>query len=133
MAGTTSWPGLTNVPHERRVCYKFFPDAGNQPSVPTSPLNMFISSIVWVSQGIYRITLRGTYVNLVSHTPVMNVNATGVARYAQGGPVANVGTSTPVTVDVLVVDGSGAVQNPPAANANNFISGEIVFADTSAV
>lgn len=133
MASTTSWPSFTNVPHERRIEYKFFPDAGNQPTVPTGPLNQFISSIVWVSQGIYRITLRGTYVNLASHVPAMNVNATGVARYVQGGPVANLGTSTPVTVDILVVDGSGAVQNPPASNSNNWISGTIVFCDTSAV
>ncbi|HKY41378.1 MAG TPA: hypothetical protein VJN18_35840 [Polyangiaceae bacterium] len=125
--------GHTNVPHEKRISYKFFPDAGNQPTVPRGPLNLQIASVVWVSQGLYRITLRGPAVNIVQHDPVLNVNAAGVVRFAQPGPVANIGTSTATTVDVLVVDASAAVQNPPAANANNFISGTIILCDTAAV
>lgn len=127
------YPGHSNVPHEKRIFYKFFPDAGNQPTVPTGPLNLYISSIVWVSQGLYRITLDHSAVNIVSHRPVLNVSAASVERWAQPGPVANVGTSTPVTLDVLIVDNDAAVQNPPAANADNFVSGEIVFCDTAAV
>ena len=133
MADIALYPGTTNVPHEKRIAFKFFPDAGNQPSVPAAPHHIGISSIVWVSQGIYRITLSHAYKNHVHTSVNANVNATGQARFPQGGPVANVGTSTAATVDILIVDGSGNVQNPAAADANNFISGEIVFCDTAAV
>jgi hypothetical protein len=133
VADHSLYGGSTNVPHEKRIAFKFFVDAGNQPTVPTNPLNLYISSIVWVSQGLYRITLAGAYKNHVSTTAQLNVNATGQQRWCQPGPVANVGTSTAATVDILVVDNTGAVQNPAAANANNFISGEIVFCDVAGV
>jgi hypothetical protein len=132
MADIALYPSSTNVPHEKRIAFKFFPDAGNQPSVPAAPHNIGISSIVWVSTGLYRITLLHAYKNHVVTTATLN-SATAVARYAQGGPVANVGTATATTVDILVVDGSGVVQNPAAAATDNFISGEIVFCDTAAV
>ncbi len=122
----------TNVPHQKSIHYKFFPDAGNQPAVPASPLNLFIKSIVWVSQGLYRITLDGNGRNVVGHRPVVNVNAAGVVRFAQPGPVSATAAGD-LTVDVLVVDAAAAVQNPPAANANNFISGEVILCDTAAV
>ncbi len=122
----------TNVPHHKQLNYKFFPDAGNQPTVPASPLNLFVRSIVWVSQGLYRITLQGNGKNLVAHRPHLNVNAAGVVRFCQPGPVTTAANGD-LVLDVLVVDASAAVQNPPAANANNFISGEIVIADTGSV
>ena len=120
-----------NVPNVKVITFKFFPDAGNQPSVPTNPQNLFITSIVWVSQGLYRITLPDSF-KLHMHTDaVLNVSAAGVARTVQGGPVVLGASSN--TVDLLVVDNAGAVQNPPAANASNWISGEIVFCDSGAV
>lgn len=122
----------SNVPHHKSILYKFFPDAGNQPAVPSSPLNVYIKSIVWVSQGLYRVTLDGSGRNLVGHYPTLNVNAAGVVRFAQPGPVSAT-ASGDMTLDILVVDAAAAVQNPPAANANNFISGEIVLADTGPV
>ncbi len=125
--------GKTTVPHEKRIPFKFFVDAGNQPTVPGNPLNLYIASIVWVSQGLYRITLRDAFKNHVHTDCALNVNAAGQQRFAQPGPVANVGTGTPATVDILVVDNAGAVQNPAAANANNFISGEIIFCDVAGV
>jgi hypothetical protein len=132
MADAAMYPGHTNVPHEKRIAFKFFPDAGNQPSVPTAPHNLHIASIVWVSTGLYRITLNHAYKNHITTLPMVN-SATAVARYAQGGPVANVGTSTATTVDIRIVDGSGVVQNLAAAATDNFVSGEIVFCDTAAV
>jgi hypothetical protein len=133
MADAAMYPGLTHVPHEKRIAFKFFADAGNQPTVPTAPHNLHIASIAWVSQGLYRITLSHAYKNHVATLAAVNVNAAGVARWAQPGPVANVGTSTATTVDILIVDNAGAVQNLPAANANNFVSGEIIFCDTAGV
>lgn len=133
MADRAMYPGGTNVPSKKEIEFKFFVDAGNQPTVPTNPFNFGIASIVWVSQGLYRITLQDAYKNHVKTTAQLNVNAAGQQRFCQPGPVANVGTSTPATVDILVVDNAGAVQNPAAANANNFISGCIVFCDVGTV
>jgi len=123
----------TNVPFQKEINFKFFPDAGNQPTVPGSPLNIYVASITRVSQGLYRITLRHPFRNIANVTVHLGVNAAGVVRFAQVGPVANVGTSSPVTVDILIVDAAAAVQDPPAANANNVVWGTIVFADTGAV
>lgn len=126
------WPGQTNVPSEKEITYKFFPDAGNQPTVPGNPLNLYVASIVWVSQGLYRVTLVDGVKNIASHIPHLNVNAAGVVRFCQGGPVSTTASGA-LTVDILVVDASAAVQNPPAANANNFITGTIVVCDVAGV
>jgi hypothetical protein len=133
MADAAMYPGLTNVPHEKRICFKFFPDAGNQPSVPTAPHNLHISGIAWISTGLFRITLNHAYKNHVATRALVNGAITGVARFAQGGPVANVGTATATTVDIVIVNGSGAPSDMAAAGADSFVSGEIVFCDTAAV
>jgi hypothetical protein len=133
MADRQLYTGSTNVPYEKVIRFKFFVDAGNQPTVGTNPFNFGISSIVWVSQGLYRITLMDAYKSHVETSAQLNVNAAGQQRFCQPGPVANVGTSTAATVDILVVDNAGAVQNPAAANANNFISGHITFMDVGTV
>lgn len=133
MADIALYPGKTNAPSEKVIRFKFFVDAGNQPTVPTNPFNFGIASIVWVSQGLYRITMQHAYKGHVETSAQLNVSAAGQQRFAQPGPVANVGTATAATVDILVVDNAGAVQDPAAANANNFISGHITFIDVSTV
>jgi hypothetical protein len=133
MADRQLYTGSTNVPYEKVIRFKFFVDAGNQPTAWSNPYNFGISSIVWVSQGLYRITLMDAYKSHVETSAQLNVNAAGQQRFCQPGPVANVGTSTAATVDILVVDNAGAVQNPAAANANNFISGHITFMDVGTV
>lgn len=127
------YSGHTNVPHEKRIAFKFTVDAGNAPALAAAPLNLYIASVELVSQGRYRLTMSDTFRNHVATKCHLNVNAAGVALWAQPGPVANVGTSSAVTVDIFVVDNAGAVADPPAANANNFISGEVVFCDTAGV
>ena len=127
------YQGFSNIPHEKRIAFKFFLDAGNAPTLAASPANLYISGVSRVSQGLYRVTFMDTFKTHVGTDVHLNVNGSGVARWAQPGPVANVGTSTAVTVDVLVVDNAGAVQDPAAANSNNFIYGEAVFSDTAAV
>ncbi len=126
------YPERSNVPHQKSVYYKAFLDAANAPTVPSNPLNIYVKSIVRVSQGLFRITLAGNGRNLVSHRPAYNVNAAGVVRFAQPGPVSATAAGE-LTVDVLLVDASAAVQDPPAANANNFLSGETVLAATGTV
>ena len=131
MADLSLYNGRTNVPAEKVIRFKFFVDAGNQPTLAPKPANLFISSIVWVSQGLYRITLTQPFLAHIETNAQLNVNAAGQQRFVQCGPVANI-TTVP-TIDLLVVDNAGAVQNPAAANANNFITGQIVLCDTAAV
>ena len=133
MADYSTYPVQGNVPHCKVVAFKITLDGANAPTLAASPDNLFIASVARQSQGIFRLTLTHAYKTHVATIPNHNVNATGQARFAQGGPVANVGTSTPATVDILIVDGSGNVQDPAAANGNNFLSGVIIFADTAAV
>lgn len=133
MADYSTYPSNCNVPSEKEVYFKFTVDGSSAPALTAAPANLFIDSVSRVSQGIFRLTMKHAYKTHVATLPNLNVNATGQARFAQGGPVANVGTSTAATVDILIVDGSGNVQDPDAANANNFVQGVIVFADTAAV
>lgn len=138
MAGAGLYPAKTNVPCEEVVRFKFFVDAANAPSlagagVSGTPLNIGVQSVSRVSQGLFRLTLKSGYVKHVETNAQLNVNAAGQQRFAQPGPVANEGSGTPMTVDILVVDNAGAVQDPAAANANNFISGHIVLCNTQGV
>lgn len=137
MGDQTMHPGKGNLAGEKKIYFKFFLDGANAPAAPAalsgqsgSPLNDYITSFTRVSQGIFRLTLAEGYLYHVATLATLNVSATGQARYVQGGPVANFGTpATPATVDILIVDGSGAVQDPAAANSSNFISGCIVVGD----
>ena len=132
--------GKTNLAGERTIRFKFFVDAGNAPTLPAaltgesgSPLNNYISGVTRVSQGLFRIALSDPYLHHVVTTAQLNVNAAGQQRFAQPGPVANFGkgqASLP-TVDILVVDNAGAVQDPAAANANNFISGTLILGEVA--
>jgi hypothetical protein len=124
----------TNCPYQKDIYFKFTVDAGNAPALAASPLNIFIVSVSRVSQGLYRLTLNDAFKNHVSTRAMLNVNAAGVARWAQPGPVViTTGTAPTTTIDILIVDNAGAVQDPPAANANNFVSGVASFADIAAV
>lgn len=133
MADMAMYPSYSNVPIEKRIYFKVTLDGSSAPTLAASPANLGIASVSRVSQGLFRLTLAHAYKTHVATLPNLNVNATGQARFAQGGPVANVGTSSAATVDILIVDGSGNVQDPAAANANNFLQGVIVFADTAGV
>lgn len=128
----------SNVPHEKRIAYKFFVDGANAPTlagagVDGNPLNLYVASVARVSQGLFRLTMRDSFCKHVATLGHLNVNAAGQQRFFQPGPVANVGTGTAATVDILIVDNAGAVQDPAAANANNFVAGEIIFSDVQAV
>ena len=132
MADRTFYNTDSNVVFERRIVGRFFPDAGNQPTYVAAD-NIYVASIVWTSQGIYTVTLLDPYKRFVFGHAALQVNAAlGVGRDAYLGPVSNVGTSSPVSFQILILDGSGAVQNPAAANANNSISFEVVFSDIAA-
>jgi hypothetical protein len=133
VADWQSYDTRSNVCYERRVLGRFFPDAGNQPTFVTAD-NLYIASIVWTSQGLYTVTLTHAYKRFVfGHVAIQFSGAPGNERAPSIGSISNVGTSTPVSFQILVLDGAGAVQNPAAANANNSISFEMVFSDIAAV
>ena len=133
MADMNLWQDQSNVPFHKEISFKFTVDAGNAPALAANPLNMWVSSVSRVAQGQYRLTLTHAFKNHVRTECMLNVGAAGTARWAQPGPVANVGTSTPVTVDIFIVDNAGAAQNPPAAATDNYVSGVVVFSDIASV
>lgn len=123
----------SNLPGARYLEFKFTVDAANPPVFAPSPQNIYFASVVRVSQGIFRLTLADSYRFHSSTNAELNVPGTGVQRWAQPGPVANFGTALAPTVDILIVDNANAVQDPPAAGAQNFVSGTIVVGDVGAV
>lgn len=126
----TLWRPESNVPAGKHVYFKFLVDAGNAPTLVAGPSNMFVKSVVRVSQGIYRLTLHPGLFHIDTQA-TLNVNAAFAGR-TQSGPVANAGTSTDMTVDILIVTDAGVV-DPPAANANVFVSGHVTVCDIAAV
>jgi hypothetical protein len=132
MADRTMYDAKGNVPAERDLGFKFFVDAGNPPTLAPSPLNIFIQSVSRVSQGVYRLTLADSYRFHLNTACDLNCNA-ATAAWAQPGPVNNFGTSSLPTVDILILDNTSSVVNPPAANANNFVSGTVTCCDIAAV
>lgn len=133
MADRGMYHGAENTPGVRYIEFKFFVDAANPPTNPGNPQNLFITSFVRVSQGVFRLTLADAWKLHCGTSCELNVAGTGVQRWAQPGPIANFGTSTPATVDILIVDNANAVQDPPAAGAQNFISGTVIVCDSGQV
>lgn len=128
--------GNSNLPNARYLEFKFLVDGANPPTfVNTNPQNLYFTSVVRVSQGIFRLTLADNYNFHAGTSAELNVAGTGVQRWAQPGPIANFGAgqaSLP-TVDILIVDNANAVQDPPAAGAQNFVSGTIICCDSGQV
>lgn len=123
-----------NVPFCKDIHFRFTVDGANPPALVASPLNIFVTSVVRVSQGLFRLTLSDAFKNHLKTLVALNVNAAGVARWAQPGPVVlGSGVAPATTVDILIVDNAGAVQDPPAANANNYVGGCVTFCDVAAV
>lgn len=132
MADRGMYDSKGNVPYQRDISFKFFPNGSGQPALAPSPLNMFILSIVWVSTGLYRITLADTYRAHIVTGVELNSNSP-LAAWAQPGPINNFGTSTLPTIDIQILDNSSSLVNPPGANPNNFVSGVITCCDTNGV
>lgn len=133
MADRQFWDGKSNIPYSREINVRFFPNAGSAPAFVAAD-NQGVGSIVRTSQGVYTITLLDPYVRFIAGYCQLQINAAlGVGRAVFLGPVANVGTGTPVSVQVIFTDGAGAVQDPPATGVNNSISVELYFADIAAI
>jgi len=128
------YPGFTNNPMQKDLNFKFFVDAGNAPTLAASPLNNWVASVVRTSQGLYTLTFRDTGLIIGGFFAELTLNAAG-ATYAQAGPTTGFGAAynpaSPPTAVVFILNGAGAVTDPPAANANVFVSGVITIVDTS--
>lgn len=116
----------TTGPDRRTVKGTFFPDAANQPTYRTNDKHPGWS-VVWTSQGLYTITFDDVGRGIVEKTHSLQVPAAGSARFLQFG--AYVAASR--TLQIRVVDAAGAVQNLGVANADNSISFEVTFNDSS--
>jgi hypothetical protein len=130
----TLWPAFTNLPGEKDLQFKFFVDAGNAPTLAAAPANNYIAGVVRSSQGVYLITLADACKSLLGVTVDLALNVAGVT-YAVPGPSTNFGQALSVgapTVTIFILDNTGAVANPPAANANVYVSGTITVTDLGA-
>lgn len=131
MADRQFYDEKTNVPYPRHLSFRFFPNAGAAPTFVAAD-NIGLASVVRTSQGLYTLTLADNYLRLMSGRADLQINAAlGAGRAVFLGPLAVV--AGVMTAQVFFVDAAGAVQDPPAANANNSISVDLVFADIAAV
>ncbi len=125
----------SNIPGEKDINFKFFVDAANAPTLAAKPLNQYITSVVRTSQGVYTITFADTGLIVASFFAELTLNTAG-ATYAQAGPTTGFGAAfnaaTPPTAVVFILNSSGAVTDPPSANANVFVSGTLVLCDIAA-
>lgn len=128
----TLWPAFSSLPGEKDLQFKFFVDAGNAPTLAPAPYNNYITSVVRTSQGLYTVTLSDAARSLQAVTCELALNTPG-AVYAQPGPSTNFGVSVATGLPTVVIYtlNAGNVADPPAANANVFISGTICFTDAS--
>jgi hypothetical protein len=128
------WAAQGNLPAEKDITFKFTVDAANPPVLVAGPINNYISSVARTAQGTYVLTLADSYLKHVCSSAEVNVNVP-TAIWAQPGPIANFGQAASAglpTVTIFTVDNASTAQNPPAANANVFVSGVIVCCDIAA-
>jgi hypothetical protein len=108
----------------------FFPNAALDPVLSDPFLTRGVTSIVRVSQGLWRITLDSTWRRLISKQCSVQL-AVAAAREIQFGAIANFNSASFPTIEVRAVDNAAAVQDI-AADANNSISVDLVVGDSEA-
>ncbi len=104
---------------------RFFPVAAANPTYSAQDTKG-VASIVLTATGVWTITLQDSYKRLLSAQATIQM-AAATDLVPQVGTVANLATTTPVTVVVR----ANAVATPTdiAANANNSISVTLIFDD----
>lgn len=103
------------------IAGSFAPDGSSAPT-KVSGLGY---SVVHASQGVFTITFQDSYPALLSHTGTVRLSS-AAARFVQFGDY----NPTAKTLVLRVIDGSGSAQDI-AANANNIVSFECVFQNSS--
>lgn len=129
------YPSFTNDPYEKTINFNFLVDAGNAPTLQSSPRNNYVASVTRTGTGTYQLVLADAIRTVATSYAELNL-ATPSGNYAQMGPVTNVGVSTSVglpTFTIYTLNSAGAAADPPAQSGGNvFISGSITFIDVSA-
>lgn len=127
----TLYDAKSSVP-TKNLAFKFAVDAANAPTMLINPLNNYISGVVRTAQGIYTMTLTQAGLQLAGFWAELTLNAAS-ALYAQAGPTTGFGASfnpaAPPTAVVFIFNAAGAAADPPAANPNVFVCGEIILCD----
>lgn len=128
------YPGFTNNPMQKDLNFKFFVDSANAPTLAPAPLNNWVASVVRTSQGIYTLTFRDTGLIIGGFFAELALNTLpGGGAYAQAGPTTGFGAAynaaSPPTAVIYILNNSGAVTDPPAANSNVFVSGVVTIVD----
>jgi hypothetical protein len=130
----TLYPAFSNTIGEKDINFKFFVDAANPPTLVQNPLSSYVTSVVRTSQGVYTLTFADSGLQVAAFFAELALNVAG-ASYAQAGPTTGFGAAfnpaAPPTAVVFILNSAGAVTDPPAANANVFVSGTLVLCDVA--
>lgn len=130
----TLWPAMSNTIGEKDINFKFFVDVANPPTLVQNPLSNYVTSCVRTSQGVYTLTFADSGLQVAGFYAELSINA-AVGTYAQAGPTTGFGAAfnpaAPPTAVVFILSSAGAVTDPPAANANVFVSGTLVLCDVA--
>ena len=115
------FPARDLDPYLRRLELSFAPNGAGVIDATANQGNLGLWSVVRVSTGLFRVTLRDSWRAVNLFTADLQFN-TATANKAQPGPVVQASR----TFDVFIVDAAGAVQDV-AANANNRINVKLVL------
>lgn len=108
----------------------FYPQATSDPTV-SAWQSRGVASVTRTAQGTFLITLSHAYKRLVSYQAA--VQHTTVANLIpQFGDISNVGTNTPVTVVIRLLEPVDTEADDMAAGDNNSVSVTLTFSDSSA-
>lgn len=90
-----------------------------------------VTSVTRLSAGKFQVTLDDAYAKIVTVQTSYSGSSDTEDLYAQGGVLANVGTSTPVTLIVKTKTGT-ANTDPGTTDVNTHIDVDVMFEDSAA-
>lgn len=126
---SAAWqPAKTNRKKPRQVCLTIFPDGS---STPTFKASWGVTSVALTATGKFTVTLTGQYWKLRAGHCTYGTSADDVDLYAQLGVIANLASSSAVTVVVKLKTGATNT-DAAAAGADNRICVTLEFEDSSA-
>jgi hypothetical protein len=91
-----------------------------------------VASVARSAAGKFLITLEDAYAKLCSAHFTFNTSDDATGLVAQGGVIANLGTSTPTTIVVKTKNSVGANADPTLFDADTHIDVDLVFEDSGA-
>lgn len=114
---------------QKRIVGSFATNGASSP-VASTIKGKGIASILRIGAGAFEITLDDPYYSVWGEYASVRA-ASAAALFTQFGAFSNVGTATPVSFVLRTVNGSGTGIDL-AADANNRVSFEVMFEDSSA-